>query len=239
MIKRFLLVIAALVSPTSAPTLAANATPTAGGGGQPNIVESGRNVCWSEPTDLEGLIGSSEVIGQFDLETEIANDFVLSSDATITLARWWGGYFNNNGCGDIHVAPTWNLEFFDDGGCTPVNVLVEYVIPDYAGETLVYCQGGFYPIFRYEGSVSFPATADTRYWFVAQAGDHPFPPQVGRVEAGFITGCPSGFRSIYFSHPDWTFIDDIFMEHDFSQEFECGETPTRHATWGDIKALYR
>ncbi len=29
------------------------------------------------------------------------------------------------------------------------------------------------------------------------------------------------------------------MVFDASQEFECGETPTKHATWGDIKALYR
>ncbi len=158
----------------AAPVLAANPILSAGGGGQPNIVESGRNVCWSEPADLEGVIGSSEVIGQFDLETELANDFILTTDTVITLARWWGGYYDNNGCQDAHISPTWNLRFFDDGGCVPVNMLAEYVIPDYAGETLVYCQGGYYPIFQYEGAVSFPATANVRYWFVAQAGDHVF-----------------------------------------------------------------
>jgi hypothetical protein len=222
----------------AAPAFAANPTITAGGGGSPNIVESGRNVCWSEPADFEGLIASSEVIGQFGLETEIANDFILTTDTVITLARWWGGYYNNNSCQDSHVAPTWNLRFFDDGGCVPVNMLAEYVIPDYAGETLVYCQGGFYPIFRYEGAVSFPATANMRYWFVAQAGDHVFPPQVGRVAASSLTDCDSMFRSIYFSYPDW-YYENWGWVYDASQEFECGETPTKGATWGAVKALYR
>ena len=77
---------------------AGNPTPYAGGGGPPVIVESGRDVCWSEPADLNGLIASSEVIGEFGLESEIANDFLLTTDATITLARWWGGYYNGNGC---------------------------------------------------------------------------------------------------------------------------------------------
>ncbi len=54
---RILLATAALGVAATGPALAANPTLTAGGGGQPNIVESGRNVCWSEPADLEGLIG--------------------------------------------------------------------------------------------------------------------------------------------------------------------------------------
>ncbi len=160
-----------------------------GPSGPPNIAGSSRDACWSEPPDLEGLIASSEIIGQYGLETEVANDFILESAETITLARWWCGYWNNNGCNDALVAPTWNLEFFDDDGCVPNNLLAEYVIPDYAGETFVYCQGGFYPIFAYEGAVSFPATASVRYWFVAQAGDHPFPPQIGRLAAGILTEC--------------------------------------------------
>ena len=179
----------------------ANPVVSVGPSGPPHALAPSRDACWSEPADLEGLIDSSEIIGQYDLETEIANDFSLTTSEVITLARWWGGYWNNNGCADSRVAPTWNLEFFDDDGCVPGNLLAEYMIPDYAGETFVYCQGGFYPIFVYEGVVSFPVTANTRYWFVAQAGDHVFPPQVGRVATDRITGCDSTFRSVYFSIP--------------------------------------
>ena len=239
MANRFLTAMAAFSFGLTSPVFAANPTMTAGGGGPPNIPASGRNVCWSEPPDLNGLLDSSEVIGHFDLETEIANDFTLSPGATITLARWWGDYYSNNGCGDAHVATTWNLRFYDDTGCVPGDLLAEFVIPDYAGETFVACQQGSYPIFQYEGAISFSATAGSRYWFSAQAGDHPFPPQIGRLEAGHITGCDSGFRSIYFSYPDWVFIDDVFETHDFSQELECGATPTERGTWGAVRLLFR
>ncbi len=238
--RPFLVAMIAAGVALAAPVLAANPTLTAGGGGTPNLVESGRNVCWSEPADLNGFIAGSEVIRTLGLESEVANDFTLTPDATIILARWWGGYMNTNDCDDTHVAQTWNLRFYEDTGCVPGNVLAEYVVPDYAGETFIACQGGWYPIFMYEGAVSFPVAANTRYWFSAQAGDHTFPPQVGRLEAGTIIDCPSGFRSAYFSFPDWVFHDDvIWEEHDFSQEFECGETPTKDATWGAVKALYR
>ncbi len=46
------------------------------------------------------------------------------------------------------------------------------------------------------------------------------------------------FRSIYFSYPDW-YYDNWYGAYDASQEFECGETPTKDATWGTVKALYR
>jgi hypothetical protein len=220
--------------------LAINPSLMAGGGGTQNIVNSGRNVVWSEPVDLEGLIASSEVIGQFALETEIANDFYLSSDATICLARWWGGYYNNNSCSDIGYATNWNLRFYDDGGCVPLSTVAEYLGAS-ANETNVYCQGGLYPIFVYQAGVSVPVTANTLYWFGAQAADHAFPPQVGRVASGGVVGCDSVFKSAYFSYPDWTPGIDVFgVAFDASQEFEANcDTPTNSTTWGAIKGLYR
>jgi hypothetical protein len=220
--------------------LAINPSLMAGGGGTQNIVNSGRNVVWSEPVDLEGLIASSEVIGQFALETEIANDFYLTSDATLCLARWWGGYYNNNGCSDVGIATNWNLRFYDDGGCVPLSTVAEY-LGAFANETNVYCQGGFYPIFVYQVGVSVPVTANTLYWFGAQAADHAFPPQCGRVASGGVVGCDAVFKSAYFSYPDWTPGIDVFgVAFDASQEFEANcDTPTNSTTWGAIKGLYR
>jgi hypothetical protein len=219
--------------------LAINPSLMAGGGGTQNVVNSGRDIVWSEPVDLEGLIASSEVIGSVGLETELANDFFLTADNVIDLARWWGGYWNNNGCGDIGYATNWNLRFYDDGGCVPLTVLAEY-LGAFANETNVYCQGGFYPIFKYEVAVSFPVSANTLYWFGAQAADHVFPPQCGRVAAGLVTGCDSVFKSVYFSYPDWTPGIDVFgVAFDASQEFGAGEVPTHDTTWGAVKGLYR
>ncbi len=223
--------------------LAINPILSGGGGGSSNVLNSGRNVVWSEPPDLEGLIASSEVIGQFGLETEIANDFYVARDTDVGLARWWGGYYNNNGCGDIGVATNWNLRFYDDGGCVPLSVLAE-TVGALANETNIYCQGGLYPIFEYNDyTICIYATANTLYWFSAQASDHAYPPQCGRVASASVVGCDSVFKSAYFSYPDWTPSIDVFgFSFDASQEFEnyCGIVfPTQKTTWGAVKGLYR
>jgi hypothetical protein len=236
--KKFAFVLA-LSFVVAGSALAINPSLNAGGGGM-NVVESGRSVVWSEPANLDGLIASSEVIAQFGLETEIANDFFLTANNTITIARWWGGYYNNNGCSDIGIATNWNLRFYDDGGCVPLTTLSE-TLGAFANETFVYCQGGFYPIFKYEVATSVPVTGNTLYWFGAQAADHAFPPQCGRIASASVVGCDTVFKSAYFSFPDWTPGIDVFgVAFDASQEFEnfC-ITPTEKTTWGAVKALYR
>jgi hypothetical protein len=236
--KKFAFVVA-LSFVVAGSALAINPSLMAGGGGTQNVINSGRDVVWSEPVDLEGLIASSEVIGSVGLETELANDFFLAADNTITLARWWGGYWNNNSCSDIGYATNWNLRFYDDGGCVPLTSLAEY-LGAFANETNVYCQGGLYPIFKYEVAVSLPVTGNTLYWFGAQVADHTFPPQCGRVASASVVGCDSTFRSVYFSYPDWTPGIDVFgVAFDASQEFEAGTVPTNSTTWGAIKGLYR
>jgi hypothetical protein len=237
--KKFAFVLA-LSFVVAGAALAANPSLMAGGqSGTHNIVGSGRDVCWSEPVDLEGMIASSEVIGVYALETELANDFFVTADNTVNLARWWGGYWNNYGCGDIGYATNWNLRFYDDGGCMPLTMVAEYP-GAFANETFVYCQAGVYPVFQYYASVSVPVTANVLYWFGAQAADHTFPPQCGRVAAGMITACDSVFKSAYFAYPDWTPAIDVFgVAFDASQEFECGIVPTNNTTWGAIKGLYR
>ena len=237
---------------------AANPTMHAGGGGSPNVLPHGRDVIWSESADLEGLIASSEVIGIYGLETETVNDFWFTHDQYIGFARWWGGYWNNYGCSDIGYATHWNLHFYSSarrgihgGGsgetqselgtqCLPWAVVAEYPAA-YANEAYVYCQGGVYPVFRYEVAVSVAVSGGGRYWFGAQAADHTFPPQVGRIASGQIIGCDSMFRSAYFSYPDWTPVIDAFgISFDASQEFESGgATPRQLSTWGIVRSLYR
>ncbi len=219
MMRKVALVLA-LSAVASGGGLAVNPTMSGGGGGGTNVPDSDRDPLWSEPPDFEGLIASSEVIGQYALETEIANDFYFTTNSTISTARWWGGYWNNNGCGDIGVATHWNLRFYDDGGCVPLTVLAEYP-GAFANETNVYCQGGFYPIFQYQAPVSFQVSANTLYWFSAQVADHSFPPQCGRVASASVIGCDTAFKSAYFSYPDWTPVIDVFgFSFDASQEFD-------------------
>ncbi len=225
--KKFAFVLA--LSAACAGLAVAEETPTLFGaapGGPP--IGSDREVCWSEPGDETQNIGSSEVIGAFALETEIANDFFFTSDQTITLARWWGGYWNGT-----PIPTNSNLRFYDDAGCIPGAVLAEYLnVED--NETPVGA------VYVYSYGLSFPASANTLYWFSAQYADHAFPPQCGRLSTSIETSCPSVFRSVYFAYPDWTPAADVFGAFfEASQEFECGVTANTETTWGAIKGLYR
>jgi len=48
--------------------------------------------CWSEPPVVfGGTTISSMKLDLFDMESEVANDFVFDHDTEIILARWWAG----------------------------------------------------------------------------------------------------------------------------------------------------
>jgi hypothetical protein len=213
---------------------------SAGGGGM-NVLDTRPDILWSEPPNLDGMIASSEIIQEIGLESEIANDFVLNADASAVAATWWGAYFNGNGCGDIGYGTTWNLRLYSDGGCVPTDLLSEAVaVP--AHETLIYCQNGTFPVFEYYGQTDcIAAYGGVLYWFSAQAANHTYPPQVGRLASAEVVNCASVFRSAYFGFPEWAGAIDVFgVEVDFSQEFEvCIGTPVLETTWGAVKALYR
>ncbi len=218
----------------------------AGPGGPPNVVPSGRDVCWSEPADLNGLIASSEQILAFGLESEIANDFVPTDN--ITFVTFWGGYYNNSTpCSSGITTPGFNLKFYSDGGCVPAGTTpdVAWVSPAFT-ETSVGCQQGVFPMFRWDFDLNaspIAVTAGNLYWFGGQLKDHAFPPQGGRLAAALVTGCDTVFRSVYFGYPDWTPAIDVFgVAFDASQEFQCGPgggVAVEHSTWGQIKGLYR
>ena len=46
--------------------------------------------CHSNPLDLNGTGISSEIMADFGLESEVADDFVMEYDREILRARWWG-----------------------------------------------------------------------------------------------------------------------------------------------------
>ncbi len=218
-----------------------------GPGGVP--LPPNRDVCWSEPPDLEGILASSEVIGEHGLETQAANDFVFEVDRTIQRVRWWGGYYSNIvACDPGMVAPGFHLRFYtyerepcrpDEPGDDPYT---EYFVQGPAGETLVGCIGDVYPLYRYETDVVLPIAGGVRYWFSAQMANHDYPPQWGRLAAGTITGCesvvgPNG----WLEQPWWQHPSEVFgFPVDFSQEFECDTpVPVQQTSWGKVRALYR
>jgi hypothetical protein len=217
----------------------------------PNVGGSDREALWSEPADLNGLIGSSDQILAFGLESECANDFVPV--AAIGSAVWWGGfYYCNTPCASGITTPGFNLRFYQDAGSTP-GVRIADLSFTYFSEVFVGCQSNSYPLFRWSAYVGLDLVAGNRYWFGAQMKDHAFPPTAGRLASAGVVGCDSAFRSPYFAFPDWTPAIDVFgVPVDFSQEFYCmicdenagvDDTPptraTERASWGRVKGLYR
>lgn len=211
---------------------------TAGGGGM-NPMDYDRTIIWEDTPNLDGLIGSSEQILEFGLESELANDFLVEVSVTIMKWTWWGGYYGYFP-GDP-LAEFWILRLYQDAGCVPFTLIEEIITPTNANETFIYDQGGF-PIYEYYWCDSVDFTPNL-YWFGAVAGDHAFPPQWGRLAAEVVQLCDTVFKSAYFAFPDWLPAIDVFGEpYDASQRMEdfCeGPFPTEQTTWGSIRGLYR
>jgi hypothetical protein len=209
--------------------------------GPPRPLQSGRDVCFSMPPDLNDYLASSEIIGEYEVETRLANAFSFPNDETICLARWWGGYYSHlNGCSE-NAVDTFHLYFYQDLGCLPTgepfsSFLVTPAI------TYVDCQSPDYPIYQYEASIELSLRADVTYWFVAQAADHEYPPQWGRLGSADDGPCAYGaFWGPYFGFPEWGIACDLAICVNPSAEFECAchPVPVLEGTWGGIKSLYR
>jgi hypothetical protein len=211
-----------------------------GPGGDPGGYD--RTVLWLDNPDFLANTGSSEIMGEFGLESEVANDFILEFGAIIQKVTWWGSYWNYSYVEDIPVAGGYNIKFYMDAGCLPEMVpFLEYLLPgDNCCED--YAPGGDgIAQFMYEYCVDVPLDAGL-YWCGIQHGDHPFLGQWGRLGADMTQICDSAFRSEYFSYPEWTPAPDVFGAlYDASQMFEdeCVPTATENASWGAIKGLYR
>lgn len=231
----------ALVMTTCAATSRAADTPTMSspGSGEHRVVPGNRDLCWSEPVDLEAGKISSEIIGMYGLESEIANDFILESDAYVTLAIGYGGYYNWVP-GDPEVT-SYNWKFYTDAACVPDVLFDTYASPGTV--TFVGYDGYGYPSYKIENAgLAVSVAANQIIWFVLQAADHPFPPQWGRDGARHVTNCDSMFRSEFFSYPEWTVAGDIGPFWEASQEFGCSTEPpvaTKRSSWGAVRGLFR
>jgi hypothetical protein len=211
-----------------------------GGGFQPLLPDT--TVCWSEPPNLEGDLVRSDIVEVYDLEAEVANDFLIEDPGIhLVSVRWWGGYVEQNFYSvESFIFRVYLTDAVDP--CLPGDLYHEVIIEGNANETYLDDPYGF-PLYEYHAPLSMTPPGPDVYWFVVLAGDHPVPPNLwGRLQAAAVTGCPSVFRSDFFSFPDWIEIEDLNgRPYDASQEFECSDepTPAEQTSWGGIKALYR
>jgi hypothetical protein len=205
-----------------------------GSGGDP--WQGAREVLWINNPDFASNGLSSEVIDEYDLETETADDFLVDADATIRKVTWWGVYYHYEGA---PPETSFNLRFYHDNGCLPeAEPFAEYTIDGDANETLA--EGGdMFSQYGYWHCVCL-ALPPGQYWFVAQC-EHVFPPQWFRIGADMIQLCECSFRSTYFSYPEWVSAHEVTGDaFDVSQmlEDECEATAIGHASWGAVRGLY-
>jgi hypothetical protein len=163
---------------------------------------------------------SSEIIGSFGYESELANDFI-PTEPTITHVTWWGGFVDiSEPCDPETPTAGFNLRFFEDANCTPGQRIADLPISEFTVE-LVWCQQAFYPEYQYGADVNLAVVPGNRYWFCAQMQDHVYPPSWGRLGTARITDCAGQWRSAYYGDPNWVGACEIIFEAcDFSQEFE-------------------
>jgi hypothetical protein len=205
-----------------------------------NAADIGREVLWLDNPDFGGNTGSSEVIGAYDLWSEIAGNLLLDVDATIRKVTWWGSYWNGF---EEPTGSGFNLRFYNDAGdCVPEDApILEHLLPgNDCCETLA-DGGDQFSQFVYAYCLDLPLAAGT-YWFSAQMADHEFPPQWGRLGAEWNhDSCVSMFRSPYFSYPDWEPANEVFEPWFASQMFEdeCEPTAVENASWGAVKRIFR
>jgi len=191
--------------PMVQPGAASADTPGIGGGGDggPNVIQGDRDACWSEPPDLNGFIGSAEQTLMYGLESEIANDFVVSG-SVITRASWGWGWYDESVCGMHPATPGFNLRFYEAGDCLPGALFADLSITNYTEEFLrCRSEHGVNDMYKATTDIAVAVTPGQIYWCGVQVKDHSFPPQAGRLSTGEITGCESAFKSAYFGFPDW------------------------------------
>lgn len=211
--------------------------------GPPAYGDGSRDACWSQAYNLNGLKVSSEIISAFGLESEAASDFTIACEGVAMISRicWVGGYYNWTP-GDPEVPHYSGKQVVTDADeCFPSATVVNSFASPVTVTFLGY-DGFGYPTYQYCVDVNWAATGNTKYWLSIQAGDHPFPPQWGWQEAAEVVGCEAVYRSAYFGFPDWTPITSVVgypIDFSFDLECDCGPTPTKVATWGGIRNLYR
>ncbi len=196
-------------------------------------------VVWSQPPDLQGIKCSSELIDIYGLDSRIADDFSLDRETTITKIVFWGGYYNWSG---EDPDPPFNVVFYshsDHSDCDPMYELAVHECLRTDRTFVGFDDAGYLP-YMYVANVEFAVTANTRYWCMVQACDHPYPPLWGRQQSMEDPLCDAQWYLV-LNWPEW--IDMWYVVgNPWGASLELRDdppTPIEPATWGRIKAAFR
>jgi hypothetical protein len=218
------------------------------------VLELVVSICFAMRVDAQiiwsGNKVSSERIPTLDLESEVADDFIATGP--ITGVSVFGGSWSWLFGSDPDAPATFNVVFYDDGGCIPNSPVGIYIGLTNTEPRISYRLDPLdgFPIYKVSLTVNQAATPGDYLWFSIQGGDHPFGPN--QVQWGVElttpnTLCSPVFRSAYFGFPYWVPVMDVRGwfdarrdSYDVNQQVTYGEpVATERTTWGAVKALYK
>jgi len=162
------------------------------------------------PTDNGG---SSQYEPNGSLDSEMADDFVLTAPFTIITDIEWEGGWNGN------VPPSnllsWNIKFYDDAGGLPaVNPFAAFNIPDAAvARTPISWPWGSGFFFEADLPEQVSVNADVVYWAEVQAEfdrGGTYAQWFWSMHLDPIIMTQAHFRSVLFGYPNWTPSSTVF-----------------------------
>jgi hypothetical protein len=158
----------------------------------------GNSLMWSQGPGCGAVNISSEIISEFGLVSNGADDFIFNENKLLTGIRWWFVI-------DTYSPITyWTITIYDDNSCLPGNVLQTWIIPFDQSHEQFYCSFLTTNSYWNDLTPTLLLSADTRYWISIQAGDHVFPGQWYWDGIYDISGCNGTFKSAFFGYPQYT-----------------------------------
>jgi hypothetical protein len=177
---------------------------------------------------------SSEVINNV-VHTEVASDFVSPIGPPVNMVTVYGGPWGGN-----WTPTSFNIRFYDDGGCVPVSLIYEH-LGETGSSTFDHTDpGDTFSIYKIEIPVNFAAAAGSLFWVSVQAANHPGPEQWGIELTNVVQSCEDVFKGAYFGFPNWVPQSAVPEIRDARIEVSYGEpVAVQSTTWGRVRGLFR
>jgi hypothetical protein len=158
---------------------------------QPSAKESipPGTLVWSQLPNCEGDLWSSQSDLVYPFDSQVADDFLFTTDpGLIGAARWWIGWWNPN----TYAAPSsFNIFIYNDVSCTPTSIVAQWNIPFAEAHEDAGCLI-FLPSREYWAELDppFQPVPNQHYWIVFQPV-LVYPPQTGIPTCSAQTLCSS------------------------------------------------
>jgi hypothetical protein len=149
--------------------------------------------------------------------SEVADDFVLNSNWTVSIARWW--FF----MGDDPATTSWIIRIYNNQNCLPSSLVTTWNVSAADVNYENVCSAFGFSIYDCWANLTPPFTAlsGQHYWISIQA--------VGWVDywatSNATFDCMGAFKCAYVGYPDWVPDSTQLAPTDFAFELYGSRVP--------------